>query len=71
MESGNRRLGLGCVGHLDETEAAGTARLPICEDLGAIDDAIRFEQPFQFVFCNRPIEVPDKNTGSVSKVEMD
>src|SRR2546430_34531 len=58
----DRRLGLGSVWHLDKAKAPRAARLSIRDNLGAVDDAIRFEQPFQFFFRGGKGQIPDKNT---------
>src|SRR5262249_20180978 len=49
VEPGDRRLGLGAVRHLDKTKAPRAAGFSVCGDLGAVDDAVGFEQLTQLV----------------------
>src|SRR5687768_4722615 len=47
VEGGDGRLGLLVGGHLDEPEALGAAGVPVGDDLGALDGAVRGEQLLQ------------------------
>jgi ABC-type Na+ efflux pump, permease component len=53
VEASNGRLGLGGMRHFDKGKAPRAARVPIRDNLDAVDGAIRFKQSFQFFFRRR------------------
>src|SRR5262245_60065549 len=56
------RLGLSRIGHLDEAKASRASRHSVCNNLGAIDDAIGFEELAQLFVRGPPSQIPDKDT---------
>src|SRR6516162_1056061 len=62
MKPVDRGLSLSGVGHLDKTKAPRAAGVAVRHDLGAVDDAIRFEQLTQLFFRRRKGNVSDKDT---------
>src|SRR5690242_645668 len=62
VERGNRRLGLGGVGHLDKAKAPRPARLSISEDLNAVDNTVRVKELRQVFFRGRPVHISHKNS---------
>ena len=57
----NGFLAVFVAGHFNETEAARTPRIAVCQDAHAVDLAIAFECLPQFIFVGVEAEIPHKN----------
>src|SRR3954447_21447860 len=55
----DRRLRLGIRAHLDETESLASTRVPVGNDLGALDAAVLRQQSLQVRAVHAVREVPD------------
>src|SRR5215216_3903075 len=61
LQSGDRSLGLGSMGHRDEAKAWRLASLPILENIAASHYPIEREQLAELVCSRRRRKVTDKN----------
>jgi hypothetical protein len=59
VQARNRRIRLGVVGHLDESEATTSTGLPVAQDLGRVDRPERLEELLKILRGGRKTEITD------------
>lgn len=60
MQRGNSCLRFRRLRHLDESNTARFARIPVLDDSDAFDGSVGREGIAQLLLCHRNIEIPDK-----------
>jgi hypothetical protein len=56
-------LGFSRLRHLDKSDTAGLARVPVHDDRDSLDGSMCCKNFSQLLLCYRDIKVPDKNVG--------
>ena len=59
----NSRLGFRCLRHLDKSDTAGLARVPVHDDHDGFDGSMHCKNFSQLLLRYRDIKVADKNVG--------
>jgi hypothetical protein len=63
IQRSNRGPGFRSLRHLDKSDTAGLARVPVDDDHDRLDGPMRCKNFSQPLLCYRDIKVPDKNVG--------
>ena len=63
MQRINTRLGFRCMCHLDKSDTAGLARVPVHDDHDGFDGSMHCKNFSQLLLRYRDIKVADKNVG--------
>jgi len=61
IQRSNSCLGLRRLPHLDESDTAGFARIPVLDNRDGFDRSVCREDISELQLCHRDIEVPNKN----------
>jgi hypothetical protein len=61
VEGGDGAIGLGAVGHFDESEATRLAGIAVANQRNALDGAVGFEQRANGIFGRAEIQITDKD----------